>query len=633
MFKVVKKLKGLKKSFRKLLFDQGNIHDNVTRLRLEVDQAQKDLDLDPFNPIFRDQEANSVNKFNESLVMQEHFLKQRDKILWLKEGDSNTTYFYKAVKSRISRSQIDVITNSNGIVFENEQVASDFVDHYVDFLGSAGNMIPLDTHSLFDARLTDVEANHMIRDITSNEVKEAMFSMGNDKSPGPDGYTAAFFKEAWDIVGPDIVLVVREFFGNGKLLKELNHTVIALIPKSQTPTIVNDYRPISCCNVLFKCISKVIANRIKGSLKNLISQNQSAFVPGRSISDNALLTYELMHNYHLDRGMAWCAFKVDIQKAYDTVDWMFLKEVLIGFGFHVKMVEWIMECFTTTSFSININGALHGYFKDLELINLCFADDLFLFSHGDDKSAKVIMEALEEFKLTSALVLSLQQRMHGFLWCQGKMRKVKSKVAWEVVWLPKKEGGLGVKRLDIFNKALMSSHIWKLLIRKDSLWVKWIHTYKIRECNFWDIPCRGTLSWACRKILQLRPLIHKFIWYKLGNGQSVSFWYDNWCSLRPLADLVSTREMYRAGLTTTSKSSNHPIIVPSDFDNEDAFSSTNSLNYLPEISPPKDVETPVESSIPVSPSSSVNLHYRLARLMGSKPVLEKPNESDDHLWK
>nr|GEX94955.1 hypothetical protein [Tanacetum cinerariifolium] len=126
--------------------------------------------------------------------------------------------------------------------------------------------------------------------------------------------------------------------------------------------------------------------------------------------------------------------------------------------------------------------------------------------------------------------------MRGFLWCQGKMRKGKSKVAWEVVCLPKKEGGLGVKRLDIFNKALMSSHIWKLLIRKDSLW--------------------------------LRPLIRKFIWYKLGNGQSVSFWYDNWCSLSPLADLVSTREMYRASLTTTSKVSDimydSRLVIPND---------------------------------------------------------------------
>ena len=106
-------------------------------------------------------------------------------------------------------------------------------------------------------------------------MKDALFFMGNDKSPGPDGYTAAFFKEAWDIVADDVTNAVSEFFINGRILKELNHTIIALIPKVRAPTCVIDYRPISCCNVLFKCISKIIANRIKESLKALVSPNQS----------------------------------------------------------------------------------------------------------------------------------------------------------------------------------------------------------------------------------------------------------------------------------------------------------------------------------------------------------------------
>ncbi|GKB82721.1 methylenetetrahydrofolate reductase 1, partial [Tanacetum coccineum] len=127
--------------------------------------------------------------------------------------------------------------------------------------------------------------------------------------PGPDGFTVAFFKESWDIVADDLVAAVCEFFTNGKILKELNHTIIALIPKVNSPNRVTDYRPISCCNVIFKCISKIIANHIKDSLKVLVSPNQSAFVPGRSIADNILLTQELMHNYHLDRGMARCALK------------------------------------------------------------------------------------------------------------------------------------------------------------------------------------------------------------------------------------------------------------------------------------------------------------------------------------
>ncbi|GKC76205.1 putative reverse transcriptase domain, reverse transcriptase zinc-binding domain protein, partial [Tanacetum coccineum] len=432
------------------------------------------------------------------------------------------------VKGRISRSRIDAISMTDGTLFEADQVPVAFVNHYAAFLGQHG------------------------------EVKDVIFSMGNDKSPGPDGYTAAFYKEAWDIVASDVTRDVQKKFTNSNLLKELNHNIIALIPKVASPSRINDYRPISCCKVLFKCISKIIANRIKGSLAFLISPNQSAFVLGRRISDNILLTQKLMHNYHLDRSPPRCAFKVDIQNAYDTVDWGFLKATLVGFGFHPRLIHWIMECVSTTSFLLSINGAIHGYFKGkrslrqgdpispylfklimevltlilrrrgresdsfcfhrycdkLDIINLCFTDVLFLFAHGDANSAHVIIRALEEFKLglyvlirrsseclkdwkmsfyrdgscnnqvgywsmhvywasvfilPSRILLDIEQLMHGFLWCQGNMRRGKAKVAWEAICLPKHEGGLGIRKLHTFNKALMTSHIWRLISLKESL--------------------------------------------------------------------------------------------------------------------------------------------------------------------
>nr|GEW72937.1 putative reverse transcriptase domain, reverse transcriptase zinc-binding domain protein [Tanacetum cinerariifolium] len=125
------------------------------------------------------------------------------------------------------------------------------------------------------------------------------------------------------------------------------------------------------------------------------------------------------------------------------------------------------------------------------------------------------------FILPSRILLEIEQLMRGFLWCQGHMRKGKAKVAWDVMCVPKKEGGLGIRKLDVFNKALMISHIWNLLSLKESLWVKWIHAYKIRGRSFWSIPFRGNMTWGWRKILQLRPLIWKFIWYKVGNGDSI----------------------------------------------------------------------------------------------------------------
>ncbi|GJV38648.1 hypothetical protein Tco_1411125 [Tanacetum coccineum] len=150
MFKVVKKLKNLKKPFRKLLYTHGNIHENVMKLRTEVDRVQKDLDSDPFNLSLREKEAECVNSFNEALIVQECFLKQKAKIQWLKEGDSNSAYFHKAVKSRISRSRIDIITNSVGTIFENERVADAFVDHYEVFLGQDGITQDLDTNELIE---------------------------------------------------------------------------------------------------------------------------------------------------------------------------------------------------------------------------------------------------------------------------------------------------------------------------------------------------------------------------------------------------------------------------------------------------------------------------------------------------
>nr|GEV14517.1 hypothetical protein [Tanacetum cinerariifolium] len=225
----------------------------------------------------------------------------------------------------MSRSRIDVITNSDGAVLENDLVPATFVSHYEMFIGMAGAPINFNSINFFNSFLDAKEANYMIREVSEQEIKDALFSIGDDKSPGPDGFTAVFFKEAWTIIVDDVINAIGEFFRNGNILKELNHTIIALLPKIKSPTRVTDYRPISCCNVLFKCISKIIANRIKHSLKKIVSYNRSAFILGRSITDNILLTQKLMHNYHLDRGTPRCAFKVDIQKAYDTVDWDFLQ--------------------------------------------------------------------------------------------------------------------------------------------------------------------------------------------------------------------------------------------------------------------------------------------------------------------
>ncbi|GKA83475.1 protein LAZ1, partial [Tanacetum coccineum] len=421
MYQVVSKLKSLKKPFRKLMHDQGNLHECVCNLRVELDEAQKALDVNPNDSILRDKEAVYLQAFIEAKFDEERFLK-KTKIKWL-----------------------DVVTGPN--------VADVFVSQYEMFLRSDLTCQDLNSDALFVKQVSPDSCTNMVCPVSDEEIKVAMFSIGDDRAPGSDGYSSAFFKKGWDIIGSDVCHAIRYFFVSGRLLKEINHNFIALIPKVPTPLKVNEYRPISCCNVIYKCISKILTNRIINGIKEVVSENQSAFVLGRSISDNILITQELMHNYHRNRGPSRCAFKINIQKAYDTVDWQFLDCALKCFGFHPLMIKWIMACVTSMSFSLSLNGDIHGFFKgkrglrqgdplspylfllvmevlslmlnrkfntssmfhfhkhceELRIINVCFADDLFIFTRGDLDSARVIMESLKEFKATSGLILSLSK--------------------------------------------------------------------------------------------------------------------------------------------------------------------------------------------------------------------------------
>ncbi|KAL2246368.1 UNVERIFIED_CONTAM: hypothetical protein Sindi_2905000, partial [Sesamum indicum] len=369
---------------------------------------------------------------------------REQKIEWMKDGDQCSRVFFRKIAQRRATRRILQINDEHGITHtEQEAVINEFLSYYRILLGGQRRWDMIDIWFLRPwARhlVTEGETNSLLSPFTPSDVKEAVFDIAEDKAPGPDGYSSGFFKAACPIVG-------------GEALETNQYHNIGAYPKVHSPMSVGDFRPISCCNVLYKIIAKLIVKRLSVVLDKVISPCQAAFVPGRSIGDNIMLAQELFSGYNQSRLPPRCTLKVDIRKAYDSVEWDILVAVLELFGFPPTFVKWIEECVTTPSFSVGLNGKPHGFFSGarglrqgdplspylfvlvmevlhlgyLQMIDqdrlfsfhwmchsarifqLGFADDLLLFYHADMDSIDVHKRGLDRFAVWSGLRLNVQK--------------------------------------------------------------------------------------------------------------------------------------------------------------------------------------------------------------------------------
>ncbi|GJS85946.1 RNA-directed DNA polymerase, eukaryota, reverse transcriptase zinc-binding domain protein, partial [Tanacetum coccineum] len=380
-----------------LSWQNGNVFDRVISLKEQLVRVQAEVDTMPHDKEVKERSCKIPNDYNEAM---------RDEYTML-----------------MHKSRVMTICNEKGERFENDRVAEQFLKHFQEFLGKQDEVIEIPSDRIvFPNKLSTEEADRMCRSVNEVEVKNAMFDIDDSKALGPDGYTARFYKSAWSIIGKDVCKAIPIFFVTGRLLGEVNATLISLIPKIQTPDKVSDFRPIACCNVLYKCISKIITNRLKGVLGKLVHESQSAFVAGRQKTDNILLSQELFRGYNRKQKQKKVAFKIDLQKAYDTISWEFLKNILLKFGFPSKMVNWIMTCVSTTKFSISING------DRLEVLNLIVVKNI--EDNGDFKSSvETIGNSLEEFSNYSGLKANMNKSTVFF----GGMTEAEQRLILDIV--------------------------------------------------------------------------------------------------------------------------------------------------------------------------------------------------------
>ena len=531
---------------------------------------------------------------------------------------------------------------------------------------------------------------------SEQEISDALFQIGPLKAPGPDGFPARFLQRNWGIIKEDVIRAVQRFFEEGIMPDNVNDTSIVLIPKKNNPEELKDFRPISLCNVLFKVVSKCLVNRLRPLLQDIISPTQSAFIPGRMITDNALIAFECIHaiqSNSADRAQ-FCAYKLDMAKAYDRVDWSFLEGVMAKLGFHSKWIRWVMQCVTTVRYAVRFNGHLldtftptrglrqgdplspylfllvaeglstliqheldNGGLQDFHISrrgpgisHLLFADDSLMFFRGtvhqagivksildryecstgqlvslgkcsifygnrvaDDTKAKIkdillyetecfeekylglpvpdgclhkgkfkpikekfrkrandwaekymsagakevlvksVLQAIPTyamgvFKFPVGLIEDLTKIIRDFWWGDEHDRRRMHWIAWDRVTRPKSFGGVGFRDLRVFNQAMLARQAWRLLKFPDSLCARVLRAKYYPAGNLLDTAFIKNASPSWQGVMHGLELLKEGAIWRIGNGNQVKIWRDNWLprhgSLKSSGRRTNSREKW-----------------------------------------------------------------------------------------
>lgn len=437
--------------FNKHVF--GNVFKNKRILEARIRGVHRELDYWPTSDMIR-LEKDLQQQYNQILAHEEILWFQKSREKWVKLGNKNTKFFHTQTIIHRRRNKVAGL-NIDGIWCSDEEALKREALSYFKKLFQ--NNDHCDPHALNLQQVPKISNDlyaSITQPVTMEEVKASLFSMGSYKAPGPDGFQPIFFKTYWHIIGNDVWHLVSNAFMSGSIEKHLAETLIVPIPKIDDPQSFKDFRPISLCNVLLKIISKILVWRIRPFLDDIVGPLQSSFIPKRGTSDNALIAQEIVHHMHKKKGKSdYIMFKIDFEKAYDRVDWGFLRLTLTDFGFPDHTIQLIMSCITSSTLSLKWNGEKLESFapskglrqgdpispylfvlcmEKLALLiqdkiqegkwlpvrispqcpaisHLFFADDCLLFTKSKTSQVKLVQEVLKDFCAASGMKVNIQK--------------------------------------------------------------------------------------------------------------------------------------------------------------------------------------------------------------------------------
>ena len=445
-----KKLRQVLRDWQASQINLGTIIQNVKRIiqLLEVMRDYRDLSLQEWNFL-----GLLNDRLNELLLLQKTYYKQRGAIKWAKLGDAGTYFFHANASLRNRKKLITQLTLSDGSIVSNhkdKELAiweeykirlgiSEFEGFSVDFTAFVNRLDNLDS-------LEDPFSNVEVDDVIKN--------LPNNKSPGPDGFNNEFYKKCWNIIKTDFYNLCSAFHGGNICLKSLNSSLITLIPKNDSPSDINDYRPISLLNSFVKLLTKILANRLQPVITKLIHKNQYGFIQSRTIQDCLAWAFEYLHLCHHSKKQI-VIIKIDFEKAFDKIEHQAILNILKAKGFGSRWLSWIEAILTSATSAVLLNrmpgkkfnckrGVRQGdplspllfvlaadflqsminNAKDMGQLNLPiqmqhnkdfpviqYADDTLIIAEGDPKQLFFLRSVMNTFSLNTGLKVNFMKTM------------------------------------------------------------------------------------------------------------------------------------------------------------------------------------------------------------------------------
>eukprot|EP00253_Pinus_taeda_P033970 PITA_33970 len=538
MFNLQKKLRIIKekiKEWNRTVF--GDIFKEKTRIEENLEQIHKDWASGHSNEEYAEQEKSLTPQWHDRCRQEETLWKQKSRIQWLKEGEQNTKFFHRSALDYRSGNKILEMKNKDGEPLKNHHDISSLLREHFNSIAQEPQLDREEAiKELLKAIHKSINSDQnwaLCREITLGEVEEAVNSMPNNKAPGPNGFTINFYKPCWHIVKQEVWDVVEDSRRSRSILKSINSTFIALIPKVEEANTPEKFKPIALCNVIYKIISKVIANRLKPIFLGIISEEQSGYVEGRQILDNILLAQEMIHTLH-SRKETGMLMQLDLSKAYDKVHQSQLLGFRIGnlpsryLGAPLTLKHW------QKTHRQKVIANMEKKCKHWTHRALNFASRLVL--------TKTVLQAIPQYLLSmlpapKGILQQMRTIQRSFLWNGNGDKKKWVLVAWNKLCKPKYMGGLNLVDPSIVNRTCGAKLWWRWIKEHNLSWAKYWKEKYTPDCNNQDmvrlqeVP-EGSPIWNL--VHKNRSIVQENSFWEIRNGRIALFWEDAWQQLPKL---------------------------------------------------------------------------------------------------